>query len=58
MAGAPPDHEVSVTQVRFRKPDGSWGDWIQIEDSREVEGNGGGGGGAATDETYALYWMS
>lgn len=29
VPGPMPDHEVSQGMVRFKKPDGSWGQWVQ-----------------------------
>lgn len=53
VIGAPPDHENTLTTIRFRKPDGTWGDTITLG-----SGGGSGSGGAASDETYALFYMS
>lgn len=63
--GDKPDHEWNGTQLRFEKPDGGWGEYVDLrgpKGSRGDRGPGGGGGGgggsfdpsglpAATEET-------
>jgi len=46
--GDKPDHEWKGTQLRFEKPDGGWGEFIDLrgpKGSRGDRGPGGGGGG-------------
>jgi hypothetical protein len=37
--GPMPDHEIKGNSIRFQKPDGTWGKWV------ELGGQSGGGGG-------------
>lgn len=45
--GAVPEHQVRNGEIRFRNPDGSWGEWIQVQPARA-------GGGPETYNTYRL----
>lgn len=53
--GSTPDHEWDGTKLRFQKPDGSWGEWVDLQGERGKPGKDGktgtvivgGGGGSA-----------
>lgn len=49
--GDTPDHEWSGSKLRFEKPDGAWGDYVDLRGPKGARGDagrsGGGGGGAA-----------
>ena len=45
--GPMPEHEWQGTALRFEKPDGSWGEAIDLKGEPGKDGQGGGGGGAA-----------
>ena len=55
-AGPMPDHEWNGTKLRFEKPDGSWGEWVDLkgkpgakgDDGKRVFVVGGSGGGASS----------
>lgn len=42
-SGPAPAHQVKNGEIRFQNPDGSWGQWIKVSQSR-----GGAGGGASS----------
>jgi len=42
-AGLSPEYEWSGTQIRFKNPDGSWGDWIDLVGPQGPNGSGTGG---------------
>jgi len=47
--GPMPDHEIRGNSIRFQKPDGEWGKWIEF-------GGGGRAGGGGTDQMrYAIH---
>lgn len=47
--GPMPDHEWRGTELRFQKPDGTWGAWVDLRGAKGSRGergpSGGGGGG-------------
>lgn len=45
--GPMPEHEWQGTALRFEKPDGSWGETIDLKGEPGKDGQGGGGGGGA-----------
>lgn len=47
LVGAVPDHEWIGTRIRFRKPDGKWGDWRDLEGRAGKVGAVGGNPGNA-----------
>lgn len=50
--GDKPDHEWSGTALRFEKPDGSWGESVDLRGPKGARGDrgpSGGGGGAGVD---------
>jgi len=52
--GDKPDHEWNGTQLRFEKPDGGWGEYVDLrgpKGSRGDRGPGGGGGGGGQGGT-------
>jgi len=42
VAGAAPEHEVRNGEIRFKHPDGTWGEWITVQPT-----SSGGGGSEA-----------
>lgn len=55
--GDKPDHEWIGTGLRFEKPDGTWGETVDLrgqKGSRGDKGASGGGGGASTGGTFDL----
>lgn len=44
--GPMPKHQWKGTQVRFEKPDGKWGPWVELEGAPGAIVVGGGGGAA------------
>ena len=42
--GSTPEHEVRNGEIRFKNPDGTWGDWVQVQPSM--------GGGLAAAVNY------
>lgn len=48
--GPAPRHEWDGTRLRFQRPDGSWGQWVDL---RGVPGYSGGGGGDGIAEIIA-----
>lgn len=44
--GPAPRHEWDGTRLRFQRPDGSWGQWVDL---RGVPGYSGGGGGGIAE---------
>jgi hypothetical protein len=58
--GPMPDHEWRGTAVRFEKPDGTWGQWVELRGLRGPDGQlivqpGGGGGGAGSLSIQRFY---
>lgn len=53
--GDKPDHEWNGTQLRFERPDGGWGEYVDLRGpkgsrgDRGASGGGGGGGGGTSD---------
>jgi hypothetical protein len=53
-----PKHEWDGTRLRFEKPDGSWGQWVDLRGVRGVNGEtiiqqgGGGGGGSLSIQKF------
>lgn len=53
--GPMPDHEWDGTKLRFQKPDGEWGAWVDLRGKRGEKGKDGerivmvGGGGSGFD---------
>lgn len=47
--GDKPDHEWKGTELRFEKPDGSWGPFVNLQGPRGGRGGSGGGGTGGTD---------
>lgn len=45
--GDKPDHEWIGTGLRFEKPDGTWGETVELQGPRGLRGGGGGGGGGS-----------
>lgn len=49
--GPMPDHEWRGTELRFQKPDGTWGAWVDLKGAKGTRGDrgpsGGGGGYSA-----------
>lgn len=41
--GPIPDHEWNKTSLRFEKPDGTWGEYVDLKGPRGRDGGGGGG---------------
>lgn len=39
--GKIPDHQVKNGEIRFEKPDGSWGPWIRVAESKVIHTGGG-----------------
>jgi len=37
-AGKPPKHQVQRGEIRFEKPEGDWGEWIKVGQTRQVGG--------------------
>lgn len=64
--GSTPDHEWDGTKLRFQKPDGSWGEWVDLQGERGKPGKDGkngkdgariliaGGGGSGGTNLNAL----
>jgi hypothetical protein len=55
--GPMPKHEWDGTRLRFEKPDGSWGQWVDLRGVRGVNGEtiiqqGGGGGGSLSIQKF------
>ena len=48
--GDTPDHEVNGDRVRFTKPDGKWGKWLDVG-----QGSSGGGGGGTDAMRQAIH---
>jgi hypothetical protein len=57
--GPMPDHEWRGTAVRFEKPDGTWGQWVELRGLRGPDGQlivqPGGGGGAGSLSIQRFY---
>lgn len=54
-----PDHQWRGTSVRFEKPDGTWGQWVDLRGNRGANGEivqqvigGGGGGGTLSIQKF------
>jgi len=45
--GDPPDHEWQGTKLRFEKPDGGWGELVDLRGPKGARGQKGGGGGGS-----------
>lgn len=41
--GPAPDHQWKSTKLRFQKPDGTWGKYVDLKGERGASGAGGGG---------------
>lgn len=52
--GDTPDHEWIGTGLRFEKPDGTWGETVELQGPRGHRGGGGGGGGSAVAFDFDL----
>ena len=39
--GDSPDHQVRSGEIRFMKPDGTWGKWIEVQPAQQANGGGG-----------------
>jgi hypothetical protein len=58
--GDMPDHQWRGTSIRFEKPDGSWGQWVELRGLRGPNGeiitqpviNAGGGGGSLSIQKF------
>jgi hypothetical protein len=56
--GPMPKHEWDGTRIRFERPDGSWGEWVDLRGVRGVNGEtivqqvGGGGGGSLSIQKF------
>lgn len=52
-AGPAPDHEISGSKIRFKKPDGKWGKWLEAPQGEPGKDGGivmvRGGGSSGTD---------
>jgi hypothetical protein len=58
--GPMPDHQWRGTAVRFEKPDGTWGQWVELRGLRGPDGQlivqpGGGAGGAGSLSIQRFY---
>lgn len=51
--GLPPEHQWSGTKLRFRRPDGDWGPWVDLE-GRKVGDTVFYGGGGSVDVSALL----
>ena len=40
-AGKPPEHQWKGTKLRFKNPDGSWGEWIELKGKQGEAGDKG-----------------
>lgn len=49
--GPRPAHQIKGTKLRFEKPDGSWGEWIDLGSS-DGPGASVGGGGLVTPQVF------
>lgn len=47
--GPMPDHEWDGAKLRFQKPDGNWGSFVNLRGPRGIAGVSGGGGGSIRD---------
>lgn len=50
--GPKPKHEWDGTRLRFERPDGKWGEWVDLQGKdgiTRIVGGGGGGGGVGFD---------
>jgi hypothetical protein len=47
--GDKPDHQWRGTELRFEKPDGAWGKWVDLQGPRGKRGGGGGAPGTSFD---------
>ena len=58
-AGPMPDHEWKGTKLRFQKPDGTWGKWVDLRGTAGKDGKDGAivvrGGGAPREDTEMPY---
>ena len=43
--GLAPDHEFNLTRLRFRNPDGTWGEFVELKGEQGATGRGGCGRG-------------
>ena len=53
--GPMPDHEWRGTQLRFEKPDGTWGDFVELRGPKGARGDrgaSGGGGGSSSGSGF------
>jgi hypothetical protein len=50
--GPMPRHEWSGSRLRFEKPDGTWGEWVDLRGTGAVA-SGGGGGSLSIQKFYA-----
>lgn len=39
--GDTPDHQVKNGEIRFMKPTGTWGKWIEVQPAQQANGGGG-----------------
>lgn len=46
--GKIPDHEIKNGEIRFEKPDGSWGAWIRVTEPARIIYQGGGSSSTAS----------
>jgi hypothetical protein len=54
-SGAIPKHEWDGTRLRFQKPDGKWGEWVDLRGKRGpkgADGESGSSGGAAIAQSF------
>ena len=52
--GDKPDHEWKGAELRFEKPDGSWGPFVNLQGPRGGRGGSGGGGSSFTPGSLPL----
>ena len=52
--GDAPEHEWKGSKLRFKKPDGTWGKWVELKSfSAVIQQNGGGGGSSDSTSSGA-----
>jgi hypothetical protein len=52
--GPAPDHQWKGTRLRFQKPEGDWGKWVDLKGDAGVAGSSGGGGGFIGGSSFDL----